>query len=487
MTERISCQCLASDPRFFLLGGTAFSREGFIKGAIYFMDLEDCSTTSLIYLDESSSETPNKVHCIEEIRQNSNLNFSFGTDKFVFMAAVQRSTSGRGSPKILQLLQVFPVTGVAGIHKIFSGQDSLKCLDMILGKIVALSWKEKWTQECKLWWEREPPTRGYLKNAFINELAKLDLSQNCRSGLKTTYSDVLHSDRLCDKLDAKPVEYSLTKAYIEKDRREGSPDNRHHFSAKSDGSYDYTISVPDTCTNNLLGTVVSSHIQLDSCVNFTTTEMSKGDSNLPIKRLEQLIAISVQESKHESRQFEQNLRPPIVQVSYKQTFNLPVTCKKLGFFAPLGRLVVNDSFSLDIEGKALSGAPVSITNDSIVFRISQEKSLSVGHSAGSLWRHSNSHGVQYRYQAGKQLVIVTVAEDIVIFDCGAQKFAQVPSLLQNISFSEHFIACSLDCSTVASLSKSDEGSIELRYWNRDSNTILRSNLSKICKICVTSL
>lgn len=446
---------------------------------MYFICLKNSESNSLAYLDESSSENPNRVHCIEEIKQGGSSSFAIGTDKFLFVAAIQVST-GPWKEQVLQLLQVYPILGVTGIHKIFSDEENLKCIDLILGKIIQFKWKQKGKNQTKNWWEINPPAKGFLKSAFLKKREKPSIGQIKLSELTSTQSDVTDSKPKFDIVEAKPGDFSFRRVFSEKDMKEMSPQLKQNLSAISDDSSDYTISVPDTCPNVMHATITSSGNQLDSCLlNFSVPNTSKMDNELTkpfnLHVLPDKVPIPPREQPD-------HFSSPILSINYAQTFNLPFAPKKLGYFSPLQSLVIDDQFTIDFDGKSASGVPAIIDSESIVINLDETRALSYPHGGAKLWRHSNSHGTSFRFIQKNQLILFSIAEDVLLFKFTEKKFARVPSLLQNISFNEFYVGTSSTGSTVACISKSEEGNIELRHWHEHSDSICRSNLSKICKI-----
>ena len=445
------------------------------------MSMDDPENTSLVYLDESASEAPNKVHCIQEVSSSPDSVFAIGTDKFVFLAAIQQPSSPRARPQ-LQLLQVYPLVGVTGVHKIFSDQEELKCFDLILGKYLPLRWKQAASQPKKAWWEAYAPMRGYLKTAFRKNAEKLDSKPQPENKVQAPPAKPVASSSLKIEL------HDLTAGDLTFRRVASEPqpvddeerDSRNSLSAKSDSSSDYTISVPDTCPNFQHGTLVSNVIQLDSCLPFSLTrEISQADTNMsamPEDRghsSNQVAMIEIPTPR--SRETE----PSFV---YSQTFSLPLSPKKLGYFEPSKGLVIEDQFMITIEGKSLPGVPAAISSEDLQVDVNDHKALSYPHQKGQFWRHSNSHGVNFKYICGRQWIFFSIAEDAIFFDHTDNRFVHVPLFLQNISFFEHYLALSQDGSTAACISKSDDGNIELRHWHKEGNSICRSTLSKICKI-----
>lgn len=457
LSEKITCHCLTNRANNLLFGGTAFTNEGTIKGALYCMNMNDTSEVSLSYLDESSSTVPNKVHCITEVKTGKEKVHCFliGTDKFIFVASISDYSIVSNQ---LQLMQVIPIEGlgISGVHRILPDHDVIRFVDLTIGRCLVIGCTLQLPQERVKWWEKDPIPLGVLINPSP---AKQPTNQDSPHPNRFT---LLPEDYLPEPLTPKKSPDSPSQT---------SRTPPGHTSAMDDSmdSSTYTISVPDTASLLNNNRSQSSDMNIDSCLNFSLSRLQSKTDSIRC----QPIVVKV-DNDEEYRSF---------QMEYLESFSVDIDCYRLGYHRANNCIVINQDLCLGMDGHAEWSIPAEIRSDSVVYYTNDGKGISCRHRAGDHWKHSNNHGIHI---IGNHVAFI-VGIDIIVMNDAMIDFNVMPSMLAGVSYLPAIVDVGSDCLVVVGIASPDDDHFELRYALPRAECVHRSNLRKICKIELLSL
>jgi hypothetical protein len=421
---------------------------------------------SLSYLDESTSTVSNRVHCISEVQTGKEKVqcFLIGTDRFIFVASFSMHSKMKNELQLMQVVQTDRL-GLSAIHKILPDGEVIRFIDIVLGKCLVIKSSLELTSEKPKWWKKDyAPLRVLINQSPTKHSIYLDSPEPTQKHTLIPDSHRSNTSSPQRATHAGPSMPTSAKSGVD--------------AIDSPESSTYTISVPDTISPMHNHATQSSDMNIDSCLQFSLSRpQSKLETN---KEIENNQKKAVSDSPHE-----QGYRS--LQLKYEESFTLDMDISTLGYFRPASCLIVNQQVSLGLNEKSLCNMPAEITPDSLLFYKDDGSAISFDHRAGENWKHSNNHGIHFRYCLGIQWVVYIAGEDIIILDTATEVFSPISSILSGVSYMPFTIAVGHDGTAVACISAVEQPCIELRYSRPSSDSIRRSNLQKICKIELISL